>query len=105
MKVFITFTFVLCFIFQMKPSFGNEDMHLKEILSANPDTNKVKLLCDLCWNYRFKSADSALYFGNQAMLLARDLGFKKGIAQACNDMAIILIDKANYQRSSKLLEE
>lgn len=77
---------------------GNENIH--EILLSNPDTNKVKSLSDLCWNYRTKSADSAIIFGEQALALAQNLNFKKGIAQAYNDLGIIYLDKANYRRAT-----
>jgi two-component system, NarL family, sensor kinase len=59
----------------------------------------------LCWDYRFVSADSAINFGEQALELARRLNYLKGIAQACNDIAIIYIDKAQYLRATKLLNE
>jgi signal transduction histidine kinase len=76
-----------------------------EILNVLQDTNKVKLLCDLCWDYRFKSADSALVYGKEALQLASRLNYKKGIAQAYNDMAIILIDQAKYRSALKYVEE
>jgi signal transduction histidine kinase len=105
MKVFITLAFILCVYFQINPIFGNTHEHIQQILNAKSDTNKVKSLSDLCWDYRFKSADSALIFGNQALQLARELKFTKGIAQACNDIAIIYIDNAQYLRATKLLNE
>jgi two-component system NarL family sensor kinase len=97
--------FFLFAFFQAYLAFGINLTSIQQKLDAPSDTNKVKSLSDLCWNYRFKSADSALYFGDQALQLARTLNYKKGIAQACNDMAIIFIDKANYRRASNLLKE
>ena len=47
-----------------------------QIQSAK-DSNRVKILCDLCWEYRFVSAEQALKFGNEALELANQLGFKK----------------------------
>ena len=105
MKVIIIFTFILCAYFQINPLFGNTKEHIQQILFAKSDTNKVKLLSDLCWDYRFVSADSALNFGKQALQLARELNYPKGIAQACNDIGIIFIDKAQYLRATKLLNE
>jgi len=78
---------------------------LDQKLNAKADTNKVKVLSDLCWNYRSISGDSAIIFGEMALQLAEDLKFSKGIAQACNDLAIIYMDKANYQRAKKYLNE
>jgi two-component system, NarL family, sensor kinase len=105
MKVFITLTFILCAYFQINPLFGNTNEHIQQILNSKADTNKVKSLSDLCWDYRFKSADSALFFGNQALQLAIQIKYAKGIAQAYNDMAIIFIDRANYRSATKYLSE
>ncbi len=105
MKVFITSAFIVCVLFQINPVFGNATKSIQELLNAKPDTNKVKSLSDLCWDYRFKSADSALIFGDYALKLAIEINYPKGIAQAYNDMAIIFIDKANFRRATELLEE
>jgi signal transduction histidine kinase len=105
MRIFSIYLLFLFTFFQANMATGINLTSIQQKLNAPPDTNKVKSLSDLCWNYRFKSADSALYFGDQALQLARELSYKKGIAQACNDIAIIFIDKANYRRATKLLNE
>lgn len=86
------------------PFAGKANTNIHDILQAKPDTNKVKSLSDLCWEYRFKSADSAIIFGEQALALAQNLSYPKGIAQAYNDLGIIYIDKANYRRAADYLE-
>ncbi len=105
MKVFITSAFIVCALFQINPVFGNATKSIQEILNAKLDTNKVKSLSDLCWNYRYKSADSALVFGEHALRLAIEINYPKGIAQAYNDMAIIFIDKANFRSATNYLNE
>lgn len=104
MKAFLLATF-LCYSFFMMLPASRANNRIENILNAKADTNKVKILSDLCWEYRFKSADSALQFGEQALQLAVKLNFQKGIAQAYNDMAIILIDKANFRSATKYLNE
>jgi signal transduction histidine kinase len=105
MRVILISAFIFLGYFLVQPSYGKTHGEILKILKANPDTSKVKLLSDLCWDYRFVSADSALNFGEQALILARKLNYAKGIAQACNDMGIIFIDKAQYLRATKLLDE
>ena len=78
---------------------------LQQKLSGKPDTNKVVLLSNLCWEYRSVSPDSALLFGTKALQLARDLNYPKGIAQACNDLGILYIDKADYKKAVCFLNE
>lgn len=69
---------------------------LENLLPQTTDTNKVKILCDLCWEYRYISADQAFEYGKQALELSRTTGFEKGAAQSYNDMGIILIDQSRY---------
>ena len=105
MKILTTFTFLLfAFCFPNIVS-GETNTRIQEILNTKADSNKVKQLSDLCWNYRFKSADSALIFGQQALQLATQINFQKGIAQAYNDMAIIYIDKANFRSAINYLDQ
>ena len=105
MKFISSLSFILYFFSSLNSSFGDTPASIEKILRAKPDTNKVKQLSDLCWNYRFKSADSALFFGEQALKLAREINFAKGIAQAYNDMAIIHIDKSNFRSATNFLNE
>lgn len=105
MKVFPIVSFIFLSLFQFVSIHGTTSNRLGDILNAKSDTNKVKSLSDLCWDYRFKSADSALIFGQQALQLATELNFQKGIAQAYNDMAIIYIDKANFRSATNYLNK
>lgn len=69
------------------------------------DTIKVQQLSDLCYAYRRIDADSALFFGQQALELARRLHDARGEAQACNDMAIIHMDRSAYATADSLLRQ
>ena len=93
------------FLVLISPAFALQAQKVRDLLNAKPDSTVVKSLSDLCWDYRFKSSDSALLFGSRALELAGKIGYQKGIAQAYNDMAIIYIDRANYQHASKYLDE
>ncbi len=67
------------------------------------DSAKVMGLSDLCFAYRRVHADSAELFGQAALRLARRLGFRRGEAQACNDLAILRIDRSAYEAADSLL--
>ncbi len=67
------------------------------------DTAKVLALSDLCFAYRRVDADSALLFGGRALELAKRIGFPRGEAQACNDLAIIHMDRSAYGPADSLL--
>lgn len=69
---------------------------LENEISKTEGIDRVNVLCDLCWEYRFISGDSALSYGNQALKLANEMNYKKGIAQAYNDMGIIYVDRGSF---------
>jgi signal transduction histidine kinase/Tfp pilus assembly protein PilF len=71
--------------------------------SMKEDSNKVKLLSDLCFYTRGVSSDTALHYGKQALQLANRLKWEKGIAQAYNDIAIVFIDKNDYDTAKLAL--
>jgi len=105
MRIAFSFPLLLVVFFKVNMAIGITATSIQQKLDAPPDTNKVKSLCDLCWEYRYKSADSALIFGNHALRLALEINYPKGVAQAYNDMAIVLIDRANYRTASNYLLE
>lgn len=74
-----------------------------KVLAMPDDTVKVLKLSDLCFAYRRIDGDSALLFGRKASLLARALHYPRGEAQACNDMAIIAIDRSAFEEADSLL--
>ena len=91
--------FFLSFILLSVGGYAGQIDTLERQLQIAKDTNRVKILCDLCWEYRFVSANKALEYGNEALALAQELKYTKGIAQSYNDMGIIFIDQGNYQKA------
>lgn len=74
-----------------------------KVLAMPDDTAKVLALSDLCFAYRRTNADSAASFGQAALRLAQRLHFRKGQAQALNDLAILDIDRSRYEQAESLL--
>ncbi len=91
--------FFLSFILLSVGGYAGQIDTLERQLQTAKDTNRVKILCDLCWEYRFVSANKALEYGNEALALAQEIKYTKGIAQSYNDMGIIFIDQGNYQKA------
>jgi signal transduction histidine kinase len=78
---------------------------LEFLLPSVNDSNKVKILCDLCWEYRFISADKAMRYGQEALSLAEEIKWDKGIAQSYNDMGILLIDQSDFKKAIYYFEQ
>lgn len=105
MKISVAFIFLFILFLRLAVASPGTSDRLKLRLSDKPDTNKVILLSNLCWEYRTVSADSALLFGSEALQLARQINYPKGIAQAYNDLGILFIDKADYKKAAGYLNE
>jgi signal transduction histidine kinase len=85
-------------------AFGQEGpLGPAQVMAMAADTAKVLKLSDLCYAYRRIDGDSALLFGNAALRLAVRLNYARGEAQACNDMAIIHMDRSDYAGADSLL--
>jgi len=105
MKIFQKAIIFLLLWLNFAGSYGGVKEQLRQLRGAKEDTATVLLLSNLCWEYRFISADSARMYGEQALQMARGLKFDKGIAQACNDLGILDIDKADYKNAVSHLKE
>lgn len=92
--------FLLLFFFQSDPI-----PDLKSQLPIANDTTKVLLMADLCYEYRFVNQDSALYYGEQAIVLAKKVGFKRGHASALSDLGVVYLDQSNFEKALGLWKE
>jgi len=64
------------------------------------DTNKVNHLNTLCYEYsKIHVLDTALYYGNTALVLALTLNFKKGIANAYMRKGDAYLYQTNYNKA------
>ena len=68
-------------------------------LRNSENEERVDILCDLCWEFRFLNSDTAAMFGKRALNLAEDLNYNKGKAQSLNDLGIIYLDKGDYNKA------
>ncbi len=59
------------------------------LLNTPADTHKVKLYNDLAWELKVGQPDKARQYLDSALLLARQLHFRKGEAQAFNNRGVV----------------
>lgn len=81
----------------------SEALSPSQVLALPDDTAKVFQLADQCFALRRIDQDSALLFGRKAVALAQRLKYRRGEAQACNDLAIIHMDRSEYGAADSLL--
>ena len=86
---------------------------LLEVLNTQPvDTQRVHLLNDLGWEYKYDDATKARQYLQESITLSEKINFKKGAAQAFNNLGVVAaiqgdIDQAliNYERALSLRQE
>ena len=78
MKNVITILSILL-VFQnigIAQNYNLEEIH-RELSIAPQDTTRVNLLMELCDEYKFTRPDSAIYYGNKAVLLSNKITYPK----------------------------
>ncbi|MEJ8842673.1 sensor histidine kinase [Lacibacter sp. H375] len=85
---------------------------LEKLVVNSKDSQLVKIYNDLTWEYRLVNRDKAMQYGFKAIEQARKVNYPKGMAQAYNDLGILLFDQekydsaiAFYQLSGKIREQ
>jgi signal transduction histidine kinase len=75
---------------------------LKNELKTNPDAKKTATIySDLTWYYSTVSIDSALQYGNKAVLASIKLGDSTLIAQVYSDVGAVYFRKGDFQSSKE----
>ncbi len=77
----------------------NNDSLAAELKKNIPDTSKLKILDDLCWNYSASDLDKADDLALQELKLAEKINDQKYIAKAYNNLGIVLIKKSKFKES------
>ena len=81
---------VISFLASIHPASAQNviiDRTRKDLEAARVDTSKVLLLCQLSFNFRNINIDTAIYFANAALSLARQIKFSRGEAHTMGDLA------------------
>lgn len=98
-KLFFLFSFLIFFVQQtlsQKKGIDLIDSLLQKLPKAVEDTNKVKLLNQLSYNYFYTNPDSGIKFGNEALELATRLNWATGIANSQYAVGGNFANKADY---------
>ncbi|HLO37391.1 MAG TPA: tetratricopeptide repeat protein [Lacibacter sp.] len=85
---------------------------LEKLAGSSKDSQLVKIYNDLTWEYRLVNREKAMSYGFKAIEQARKSNYPTGMAQAYNDLGILLYDQEKYdsaiifyQLSGKIREQ
>jgi serine phosphatase RsbU (regulator of sigma subunit)/Tfp pilus assembly protein PilF len=97
LKYFLLALTVCLYHFNLNAQQSKLDSLITILKTDKPDTNKVIHLYKICWEYKNAGKfDTALIIGNQALVLAKELKYKKGIAQSFHNIASCYYNQGNY---------
>jgi two-component system, NtrC family, sensor kinase len=83
--------------------YTNTDIYEKLLLYFNhQDTIRVLTMAKICNLYSFTNSDSALFYGQKALDLSRQIKYPKGEANALLDLALSIYNMGDYPRSMEL---
>lgn len=98
-RLFIWYLLLFSPVFVLSQNINEIIQDLESKISSKEDTNLVIVFNDLTWYYRFVSTDKAKLYGQKAIDLSKKLNFKKGEAQAYNDLGILFADEKKYNEA------
>ena len=73
-----------------------------ELAKAESDTGRVLLLANLAEGYRWSKPDSAMYFGQNALKLAKQVDFQRGQAAALISISVVNRELGNLAKALDL---
>ena len=83
--------------------FTNTDIYKRLLFYFNqPDTVRLLTMSQICNLYSTTNSDSALFYGQKALDLSRQIKYPKGEANALLDLALAIYYMGDYPRSMEL---
>lgn len=76
----VVFLFTLAFNCYAQENMGDPEMQKRKLSKTPADTNRILLLCDIAFNYRYDNVDSAYHYASKAAALSNILHYQNGIA-------------------------
>lgn len=86
------------------PGFTQIDSLKKVAVFGDHDTLKVKALSDLCYTFLPINQDSSIFFGEKAVALAKEINYKKGLANSSSDLGLAYFYKGDLNKAISLWE-
>ena len=79
---------------------------IRQVLNKMPDdTAKVKLLNNLCWDFRNKAPENSVVYGKEAIQLAKKTGFTDEMLKAMSFTGVAYRNLGNYPEAFKYFFE
>ncbi len=77
----------------------------QRLATAPPDTNRVLLLDELCWQFSGTDVPQATAYGRQGLALARRLGYRRGLLKCLTDLGNCAAYAADFPAGTRYFLE
>src|SRR5688500_16259793 len=92
-----------CTVFFSLPAICQEppaiDSLKRLIATGEPDSFKVNLLDDLCWEYLYYDPEKAIPYANEGIRLTKEIGFKNGEGRLLNTLGSVFNNLRNFPKA------
>jgi len=88
--------FIVLALFQTARAQRNNIDSLKTVLPAATGTDRIKTLLELCWEYRFKNADTARQYGMMALRMSQETGNENLEVEALSHIGVTYEAQGDY---------
>jgi len=105
-KIFyiLLFTFFISDTHAQKQGLAAIDSIKQHLITAQPDTHKVRIMYRIAERYRFSIPDSAKRYASEALVLAKKLKWQKGIGALLDCLGSIYNDNSDYAKAIQYYE-
>ncbi|MBD3637289.1 MAG: tetratricopeptide repeat protein [Crocinitomicaceae bacterium] len=93
---------IVPFFSSQNMSYGQESRYLDSmqlLLKGSNDRDRAELFTELSAHYKTRNSDSALYFGEQALIISRRIKDDELIATSLNAIGIVYNDQGKYHQA------
>jgi tetratricopeptide (TPR) repeat protein len=70
-----------------------------ELKNAQTDTQRVRLLCDLSFEYLNTKVDSAMYYAQEALRIAQNDQYDDGASRSLNAIGNVLLQTGQHDKA------
>ncbi len=83
----------------LNPLFAQDNSTLVELKNAQSDTARVRLLCDVSFEYLNTKVDSAMYYAQEALRIAQNDQYDDGCSRSLNAIGNVLLQTGQHDKA------
>lgn len=99
MRTILYAVYLIIIAFATINTSAQKNSTLQELTLTNADTTKVRLLCDLSFDYLNTNVDSAMYYAQEALRISQNENNNEGCSRSLNAIGNILLQTGQHDKA------